>query len=347
VGPERTLTHRELNRALLARQMLLERARPPLPRVVERMGALQAQYAPSMYIGLWSRVEGFERTHLDRALERRSVVQGTLLRSTIHLVSRRDYWPFALAVRQARRESWVRARRGQVTEERLAAAARELRTRLADGPMRRAEVEAITGRADVVGAGLWVDLVRVPPAGTWARRRADVFGLAEDWIGPPPADLSEGDALALVVRRYLAAFGPASRAEIANWAGLRPGALTELLGALDLRRFRAADGAELLDLPRMPLPDADTPAPVRFLPTFDATMLVHARRTGIVPEEYRPRIFNSKNPQSVATFLVDGAVAGTWRHEDGRIELDPFTKLDAAVRGELREESERLAELFA
>jgi hypothetical protein len=103
---ERVLTERELNRALLKRQMLLERSRVSIPKVLERMGGLQAQYAPSMYVGLWSRIENFERDKLTRALERRSVVQATLLRSTIHLVSRADFWPFAMAVRQARREHW-------------------------------------------------------------------------------------------------------------------------------------------------------------------------------------------------------------------------------------------------
>src|SRR5215207_7076924 len=105
----RTLSERELNRALLARQMLLERVKAPIPRVLERMGGLQAQYAPSMYIGLWSRVEGLERDAVTRALERRKVVHGTLLRSTIHRVSARDYWPFALATHEARRERWLRA----------------------------------------------------------------------------------------------------------------------------------------------------------------------------------------------------------------------------------------------
>src|SRR6266542_6142126 len=102
-GEPRTLRQRELNRALLARQLLLERVRSPLPRVLERMGGLQAQYAPAMYIGLWTRVEGLERDALTRALERRSVVQGTLMRTTIHLVSKRDYWPFAAGIRKDQR----------------------------------------------------------------------------------------------------------------------------------------------------------------------------------------------------------------------------------------------------
>jgi len=149
------------------------------------------------------------------------------------------------------------------------------------------------------------------------------------------------------VRRYLAAFGPAARAEIANWAGLPVGDVTSTLERMKLRRFRGPDGETLVDLPRAPLPDADTPAPVRFLPWYDATLLAHARRTQLLPEEVRPRIFNVKNPQSDAPYLVDGAVAGAWRYEDGRIALYPFTKVDSATQRELDAEAERLAEFHA
>jgi Winged helix DNA-binding domain len=124
VAEERILTQRELNRALLARQLLLERARTPLPRALERIGGIQAQYAPAMYIGLWSRLDGFERDALTRALQRRSVVQGTLLRATIHLVSARDYWPFAVAVRRARRESWAESSAARSSTRRSAGASR-------------------------------------------------------------------------------------------------------------------------------------------------------------------------------------------------------------------------------
>src|SRR3954452_4981172 len=108
--PPEVLTQRHLNRELLARQLLLERGRSSIPKALERIGGIQAQYAPSMYVGLWSRLEGFERDQLTRALERRSVVQGTLMRITIHLVSARDWWPFAIGVRAARRDRWMRAR---------------------------------------------------------------------------------------------------------------------------------------------------------------------------------------------------------------------------------------------
>ena len=167
---------------------LTRRARVTLPVALERMAGLQAQYAPSMYIGLWSRVEGFERGRLDAALRRRSVVQGTLMRSTIHLVSRRDYWPFAVAGRRARREWWLRATRGSAVE--LQRAAERFRVRLAEGPVERRELELIAGKGRAVGLGLWVDMVRVPPSGTWERRRADLFGAAEEWVGPE--DVSEG-----------------------------------------------------------------------------------------------------------------------------------------------------------
>jgi hypothetical protein len=130
-------------------------------------------------------------------------------------------------------------------------------------------------------------------------------------------------------------------------AGLKPAALAPTLKRLELRRFRAEDGAELLDLPRAPLPAADTSAPVRFLPTWDATLLVHARRTGVLPEEHRPRIFHTKNPQSTPVFLVDGEVAGTWRHDAGRMAIEPFRRLDAATRRALDAEAERLAAFHA
>jgi Winged helix DNA-binding domain len=339
----RTLTQRDLNRAVLARQLLLERAGTSLPKALERMGCLQAQYAPSMYIGLWSRLEGFEREALTRALERRSVVQGTLMRSTIHLVSKRDWWPLAVAIRETRRKWWLRYHANHPTGREMAAAARRLRTRLADGPMRRAEIDELVGRGavGVNGVGLWLDLVRVPPSGTWERRRADLYAAAEDWIGPEEVEQIEG--VEHLVRRYLAGFGPAPAADIADWGGLGVKELAPALERIRLRRFRDEDGRELLDLPRAPMPDPETPAPARFLPTWDATLLVHARRTGILPEEHRPRVFNTRTPQSVSTFLVDGAVAGTWRFEKGRVEVEPFGRLDSSARRELDDEAERLA----
>ena len=342
--PERVLTPRELNRALLARQLLLERKRLSLPKALERIGGIQAQYAPSMYIGLWSRVEGFERGALDRALERRTVAQGTLMRLTIHLVSARDWWPFAVATRDARRRIWTRQPR-HADARSAAAAARRVRRRIADGPMQRKDIEGLIslGQGGVYGVGCWLDMVRVPPSGTWARRRADLFAAAEDWLGSE--DVEPDDALDHAVSSYLRGFGPASRADIADYLGLGIRELEPALARIELRRFRDEGGADLLDLPRAPLPDADTPAPPRFLPAWDATLLAHARRTGILPEKYRPRVFNVKTPQSTATFLVDGIVAGTWRYEKDRIELSPFGALDRTAKRSLDDEAERLARL--
>jgi hypothetical protein len=337
----RVLTERELNRALLARQLLLERAKTALPRALERVGGIQAQYAPSMYIGLWSRLEGFERNHLTRALRRKTVVQGTLMRTTIHLVSKGDYWPFIVGIRRRRREQWVRAHKAD--SRKIQAACRRLRPHFDGGSLTQGEVSEILS-ADAAtrnGVGLFLDLVRVPPAGTWERRRADIYALAEDWVGPE--DATEQEGLETLVRRYLSGFGPARPEEIANWAGVTKPDIAGVLDGIELRRFEDEQGKELIDLPRLPLPDADTPAPVRFLPVWDATLLVHARRTQILPERYRARIFNTKTPHSMNTFLVDGQVAGTWRYEKGRVKIEPFGRLPKGVRAELDEEAERLA----
>jgi hypothetical protein len=340
VAAERTLGERDLNRALLARQLLLERAKLSLPRVVERLGGIQNQYAPNAYIRLFSCVEGFRREDLTRALERRSLVQATLMRGTIHVVSKRDYWPFSVAIRGPEREWWLRIRRPPPKEPELEQAARTLRQLLAGGPRPHKELVKSAGRAwDVVGP--WVDLVRVPPSGTWEQRRAHLYLTAEEWVGPETGSVE--DARDHLVRRYLGAFGPAYPADIASWAHVSARELAPVLERLRLRRFRDPDGKELVDVPRAPLPDAETPAPVRFLPTWDATLLVHARRSGVLPEKYRSLVFNVKSPHSVGTFLVDGAVAGTWRFERGRIRTEPFAKLDRAAAREVAEEGEQLA----
>ena len=340
---ERTLSERELNRALLARQLLLGRAELTIPRAVERVGGLQAQYAPSAYVGLWSRVTGLEREALTRELERRRVVQATLMRVTIHIVSRGDFWPMAEALRMERRSWWLGATRHASEAPAMAATARRVRSLLADGPLRRSEImkRLDLDAATWNGVGLWVDLVRLPPSGTWEQRRADLFGLAEDWIGP--SDTTPDRGARHLVRRYLAGFGPASRKDVAGFTGLSQGTLKPVLEAMKVRRFRDERGEELLDLPRAPLPDVDTHAPVRFLPTWDATLLVHARRTQILPERFRPLVFNTRTPHSVATFLIDGQVAGTWRYERGRVVCTSFERLESRARRELDDEAARLA----
>jgi hypothetical protein len=338
---ERVVRERELNRAVLARQLLLERVRLPPPRVLERMAGLQDQYAPSGYLGLWSRVEGLELDDLTRALERRTVVQATLMRGTIHLTSARDFWLLSAGIREGRRAWWLRVN-PSVDVEAVTAAAARVRSLLADGPRTKKEIiDGLGGdRATWSGVGGWVDLVRVPPSGTWDQRRADLFGLAETWLAP--MEVSKEDGLVHVVRRYLAGFGPATPGDIANWAGLSINEVRPAFARLRLRRFRDERGAELLDLPGQPLPDADVPAPVRLLPTWDATLLVHARRTQILPEPLRARVFNTKTPHSVSTFLVDGRVAGSWSLDRGRVALHPFGRLRREDRRAVEEEGARL-----
>jgi Winged helix DNA-binding domain len=337
---ERTLTQRELNRALLARQLLLERARLPIPHALERIGGIQNQYAPNAYIRLWSCLDGFRRDDLTRALERRSVIQATLMRGTIHIVSKRDYWPFAVAIRAAQREWILRVWKPRPDERELEAAARKLDAFMAEGPRRQDEIAALGGRV----FDAWLELVRVPPSGTWEKRRAHLFQTAARWVGPE--DVGEAEARDRLVRRYLAAFGPASRTDISQWAKVKPSDLEPVLERLRLRRFRDEEGGELVDVARAPLPDPETPAPVRFLPTWDAALLVHARRTGVLPERYRPVVFHTKNPPSMPTFLVDGSVAGTWKYENGRVEVSPFERLDRSTTREVTDEADRLAALY-
>ena len=344
---ERTLTERQLNRALLARQLLLERVEMPLTTAIERVGGLQTQYAPSGYIGLWTRLSGFERADLTRALERRRVIQGTLMRATIHMVTARDYAPMEAAVRESRRAWWLRATRHAKEAGAMEADAARVRALLTDGPRRRKDIAAALGMDSTAwnGAVLWLDLVRVPPSGTWEQRRADLYGLAEDWIGPLRDDPEAG--LDLLVRRYLTAFGPASRKDIATWIGVPAPDVERALGRVKTRRFQDAQGKELLDLPRGPLPDPDTPAPIRFLPTWDAALLVHARRTQILPEAHRSKVFHTKTPHSIGTFLVDGQVAGTWTHDRGAVRPVPFERLPRDAQRELADEAERLTAFMA
>lgn len=331
------LGERELNRALLARQLLLERHELPLPRAVERVGGLQTQYAPSAYVGLWTRLAGFEREALTRALERRSVIQATLMRVTIHVVSRREYWLYAMGIRRARREWWLR--QAKVDESEMERGAERLRAALSDGP-RSARALGDLAKGFLGHVGLWVDVVRVPPSGTWERRRADLLALAEDWVGP--CDATEEEGLEHLVRSYLRGFGPAPLKDVSSWAGVPVTPLAAAAGRLRLRRFRDEQGRELVDLPRAPLPDADTPAPVRFLPHWDASLLVHARRTQLLPERHRERVFHTRKPFSTGTVLVDGQVVAGWQARGGRIELDLWEELPRRIRREIEAEAERL-----
>jgi hypothetical protein len=345
------LDTRALNRALLARQLLLQRSTLPITRAVETIGGLQAQYAPSAYIGLWSRLDGFQRPKLTRSLESARLIQATLMRVTIHVVSATDYPILTEAVRRSRREWWGRVAKSRDLDRAGWDKVVTLITKaLGQGPRRRDELIQILvdeGFPNDIweGVGLWVDMVRVPPAGTWERRRADLYGLATDRV--KMIAVGEIEALEHLIKRYLGGFGPATIGDISSWGGVSITTLRPVIERMRLRTFRTVDDAELIDLPRRPLPDPEIPAPARFLPTWDATLLAHARRTQILPEEYRTLVFNTKNPQSLATFLVDGAVAGSWRQEGAKVKLESFAPLPKPARRELEEEAGRLAGFLA
>ncbi len=347
---EPTLTARQLNRAVLARQLLLAKADLDIPTGLERTGGLQTQYAPSGYIGLWSRLAEFERDALTRALDDRSVVQATLMRCTIHMVSAADFWPISAAIRASRRDWWLRIAKSrklpEIDHDELAGVLREA---LAEGPRRSSEVIAAMQRAGFdkpywEGAGLWVDMVRVPPSGTWARRRADLYGLAEQWI--PRVEVDETEGLRLLLNRYLQAFGPAALADAATWSGVPRTRLEPVVATMELATYRDETGTVLFDLAGIELPDPATPAPVRFLPTWDATLLAHCRRSGILPEPFRTAIFHTKIPQSVGTVLVDGSVAATWAWRADHVEVDELATLAAKQRREVAAEGERLTAFY-
>jgi hypothetical protein len=330
-----------MNRALLARQLLLERASLPIDEAVEQVGGLQTQYAPSGYVGLWTRLTGFQRDDLTRALEDRRVVQATLMRTTIHIVSRGEFWRYAMGVRQARRAWALRipaTPAGSDGEAAMVARAEAMRVALADGPKSVKELGQL-GAGFVGNSSLWVDIVRVPPSGTWERRRADLLALADDWVGP--CDATEGEGLTHLVRAYLRAFGPAPWRDIATWAGISVDEAKAGGASLALTAYADEDGRPMIDLEGSDLPDPDTPAPVRFLPHWDANLLVHARRTGILPEPFRPRVFSTKTPFSVGVVLVDGYAAGAWSVREGRVEVTPFRELEGGERDDV--ETERVA----
>ena len=344
---ERVLAARELNRAMLARQHLLERVRRPIPDVLDDIAGIQNQYAPNAYLRLWSMIEGFERDELTRAYEAGTVVQGTLLRGTIHTVSAGDYRPWIAAIRPTLAE-WAESAYREPLGDRDALV-RRIRGVLGGRSVTRAEFQKLLEGVSRSAAGmshLDAEVLRVPPQGTWAQRRAHLFGLAEDWIGPgePP---SEPEGIDHLVRRYLGGFGPAGQADIQAFTGLSAARLRPVLAAGDLVRYRDEAGKMLVDVLDGVLPDPDTPAPPQFLPTWDAMLLVHARRTAILDEPYRKVIFATKMPPSYPTLLVDGRVVGTWKHADGRIVVDAFEPIARTAKRAVDEEAERLAAFHA
>jgi hypothetical protein len=351
---ERVLTTRELNRALLARQLLLQRAKLPVPRAIERLAGLQAQHASSPYIQLWARLEAFRREQLTRALERRNVVKALLMRGTLHLVTPTDYWSFATVRRELGGVLWPPAYEKLVPKARLAELARASLKELRG--TQRTLTEMLTllephARAPATPAFLWRRLqghafvIHVPPSGTWGYHKEGVYAPADEWIpgeAPKPAVAFEH-----LVRRYLAAFGPATKHDIGQWAGLpRLTPIADALERLELRTFRDERGRTLYDLPRAPLPDPETPVPVRLVPRFDNLVVSHDDRTRILGDVPVNRIV-TKNAIVHATILVDGFVAGTWQLENGRVKLEPFKRLSRETRAALTDEVAKLEEFAA
>jgi winged helix DNA-binding protein len=342
MGSERVLTLRELNRALLERQLLLKRRPISVQQAVERLCALQAQYSPSPYIALWSRVKGFRKEQLTRALEQRRVVKSSLFRITLHITSGRDYPFFAATWLRAAQESTPR-----VTSEKIAELSRLVSAAAMKRPITHEELEAMA--AEGMGGFRWrtrtlAPLVHLPPSGTWRFHGPPQLRAMQAWLG---VDLPTREAGAeRLVKSYLAAFGPATQEDLLRFAGVRVGDIRPGLERLELRRFRDERGRLLLDLPRAPLPDGDTPAPVRFLPKWDSALLAYAppERTRILPEKLRATVIR-KNGDVLSTVLVDGFVAGTWDvGTKGMLELEPLVRLTRAQRAEIDEEGERLVD---
>jgi len=294
-------------------------------------------------VGLWTRVAGFQRDDLTRALEDRSLIQASLMRTTIHIVSRREYWLYANGIRRSRQE-WVQRLGALPPERRLRSNADRLREALHDGPKTIKEL-GDWAKGFVGTLGLWVDLVRVPPSGTWERRRADRLALAEDWVGPN--DSTEEEGLEHLVRAYLRAFGPAAWKDVASWAGLSVAGAKRGGARLELTTARDERGGALVDLAGAELPPEDTTAPVRFLPHWDANLLVHARRSGLLPEAHRPRVFSTKNPFSVGVYLVDGRAVGAWSLVASRIVLDPFEPISKTSQRAVERERQALEAFHA
>jgi len=344
------MTVRSLNRATLARQLLLAREPVSAVEAIERLVGLQAQDSAAPFIGLWTRLSGFTRAQLAQALLDKTVVKATTMRATLHLLSATDYLHFRTTLQpmltQAA-DSIVKQRDGAIDLAAILDAARQF---LAESPRSMAAIsEMLTAAYPDVDIGsmrysvrLHLPLVQVPTAVAWSFPGNPEFTLAEPWLGQPVAAQTD---LAGLIRRYLAAFGPATVTDLQTWSGfpklkaeveqLRPTLVT----------FRDETKRELFDLPDAPRPDEAVAVPVRFLPPFDNLLLAHDKRTRIVAEAHRKRVY-LPGLRVAATFLVDGFVRGTWQikrvKSEATLHVEPFAPLDAADRAALLEEAEQL-----
>jgi hypothetical protein len=348
-GPARVLTRRELNRALLERQLLLERAPLSVVKAVERLGGLQAQSTPSPYLSLWTRLDGFEREELTKALTGRRLVKALLQRGTLHVAAPSTYWAVMTVRRKLAASLWPPSYEARLPAARIAELAELVVAELDGTELTYQEVRALLdphAREGVPTTFLWRRVqgysyvIHVPPSGIWGYGGHGVYAAAVGRLrGAPPEPEEAFDQL---VRTYLAAYGPATKQDVGQWAGVpRMTPISESLERLSLRTFRSEDGIVLYDLPRAPLPDPETPAPPRLVPRFDNLVLSHADRSRILGDVRPPRIVTN-NGLVHATILVDGFVAGTWQLEQGRVVLEPFGKLDAETKRALKDEADRL-----
>jgi hypothetical protein len=332
---------------MLARQLLLGREAVPAGEVVGRLVGMQGQEAKHPYVGLWSRIDGFEEAELDRAVRERDVVRGTMFRGTLHLVTAADYLRFRTTVAPVL-EAGLKVlgdRAAGLEPDKVVAAAKKL---LAKEPLTFTEVRDtlqqqfpdVNERALGFCTRMLVPLVMHPADVRWSWTANSRFTPAEDWIGKKLHAKPEATEL---VTRYLQAFGPATPADFQTWSGL-PKA-KPLFDKLDLVTFTDDAGKTLYDVPDAPRPDPDTPAPVRFLPEFDNVLLSHAKRERIIADEHKPAVF-TKNLRVKATYTVDGLVAGLWTSEKKRgvatLTLTPFGRTLKKTQAELEREGSGL-----
>ncbi len=346
---ERVLTLRELNRAMLARQMLLQRESLPIAEAVERLGGLQSQIPNPPYIGLWTRLANFQRGALTQLMQNREIVRVPYLRSTLHLITAADHQRFRAVIQPALTRglnSFFGRKIKGLDVERLAQAARPF---LEEAPRTMGELRAFLltleperdGDALAYAIRTVLPLVQVPPGGTWGSGTLAAYTTADNWLNEthPTADLSA------LLHRYLAAFGPASLMDFQTWTGITN--LKKTLAPLtaELVAYRDEQGRELFDLQGMPLPDADTPAPLRFIPEYDNLLIAHADRTRVIADADRPKVFLSA-ARVLGTILVDGFVSGTWKlsktRKSSELIISPFAPLAASVHDELLAEGESL-----
>ena len=334
---ERVLTLRELNRATLARQLLLQRKRLSPASMIEHLVGMQAQSPQAPYVGIWTRATSFRRASLERLLAQRAVLRATVMRGTLHLVTPRDYAVIRSAM-STMNFPWESASAKRLAPSMRALAAGGSVT--ADEALAYLEQEhgltGIEARRAWRNARVAGHVLHHPDAALWQGQNNGRFAAIDEPEAHDPLE-----ARAEMFRRYLAAFGPASRRDLVAWSMMHVPEIERAMDVLELRRFRDENGRELFDVPGAPLPDAATRAPVRFLPKWDNVLLAFADRTRVLPEEYRKTVIKM-NGDVAQTFLVDGFVAGTWRVEEERVVAEPFETLSRTVRAEVEDEAARL-----